>query len=38
MRVPYEALVRSYQDLAFRTAYVIAGGSADAEDAAQEGS
>jgi RNA polymerase sigma-70 factor, ECF subfamily len=33
----YEALVRRYQDLAFRTAFVIAGGSADAEDAAQEG-
>jgi DNA-directed RNA polymerase specialized sigma24 family protein len=33
----YETLVRTYQDLAFRTAYVIAGGSADAEDAAQEG-
>jgi RNA polymerase sigma-70 factor (ECF subfamily) len=29
-------LVRRYQDLAFRTAWVIAGG-ADAEDAAQEG-
>jgi RNA polymerase sigma factor (sigma-70 family) len=33
----YEALVRRYQDLAFRTAYVIAGRTADAEDAAQEG-
>ena len=33
----YEALVRRYQDLAFRTAYVIAGSAADAEDAAQEG-
>jgi RNA polymerase sigma-70 factor (ECF subfamily) len=33
----YETLVRRYQDLAFRTAFVIAGGSADAEDAAQEG-
>jgi RNA polymerase sigma factor (sigma-70 family) len=33
----YEVLVRRYQDLAFRTAWVIAGGSADAEDAAQEG-
>ncbi len=32
----YEVLVRRYQDLAFRTACVIAGGSADAEDAAQE--
>ncbi|MGH2815185.1 MAG: RNA polymerase sigma factor, partial [Actinomycetota bacterium] len=33
----YAVLVRRYQDLAFRTAFVIAGGSADAEDAAQEG-
>jgi RNA polymerase sigma factor (sigma-70 family) len=33
----YEALVRQYQDIAFRTAYVIAGSAADAEDAAQEG-
>jgi RNA polymerase sigma factor (sigma-70 family) len=32
----YETLVRRYQDLAYRTAYVIAG-AADAEDAAQEG-
>jgi RNA polymerase sigma-70 factor, ECF subfamily len=31
----YEELVRKYQDLAVRTAYVIAGG-ADAHDAAQE--
>jgi RNA polymerase sigma-70 factor (ECF subfamily) len=31
----YEELVRRYQDLAVRTAYVIAGG-ADAHDAAQE--
>jgi RNA polymerase sigma factor (sigma-70 family) len=31
----YEDLVRKYQDLAVRTAYVIAGG-ADAHDAAQE--
>lgn len=31
----YEQLVRKYQDLAVRTAYVIAGG-ADAHDAAQE--
>jgi RNA polymerase sigma-70 factor (ECF subfamily) len=33
----YEELVRQYQDLAFRTAYLIAGGAAEAEDAAQEG-
>ena len=33
----YEALVRGYQDLAYRTAFLIAGSSADAEDAAQEG-
>ncbi|HYY81146.1 MAG TPA: sigma-70 family RNA polymerase sigma factor, partial [Actinomycetes bacterium] len=33
----YEALVRRYQELAFRTAWVIAGSAADAEDAAQEG-
>jgi RNA polymerase sigma-70 factor (ECF subfamily) len=32
----YEALVLRYQELAFRTAYLIAGGAADAEDAAQE--
>lgn len=31
----YEQLVRKYQDLAVRTAYVIAGG-AEAQDAAQE--
>src|SRR6266699_3736999 len=33
----YEEIVRRYQDIAFRTAYVITGSSADAEDAAQEG-
>ena len=33
----YEELVRIYQALAFRTAYVIAGSAADAEDAAQSG-
>jgi RNA polymerase sigma-70 factor (ECF subfamily) len=33
----YEELVRRYQGLAFRTAYVIAGTAADAQDAAQEG-
>jgi len=32
----YEDLVRRYQDLAFRTAYVITGGADAAEDAAQE--
>ena len=32
----YEQLVKRYQDLAFRTAYVIAGSTGDAEDAAQE--
>lgn len=32
----YEALVRRYQALAFRTAYLILGGAADAEDAAQD--
>jgi RNA polymerase sigma factor (sigma-70 family) len=33
----YEQLIRTYQDLAARTAYVITGGAADAQDAAQEG-
>jgi hypothetical protein len=33
----YEALVRRYQDVAFRTAYVICGNAADAEEAAQDG-
>jgi len=33
----YEEIVRRYQDIAFRTAYVITGSTADAEDAAQEG-
>jgi RNA polymerase sigma factor (sigma-70 family) len=32
----YEQLVRTYQDLAARTAYVITGGAADAQDAVQE--
>jgi RNA polymerase sigma-70 factor (ECF subfamily) len=32
----YEQLVRMYQDVAARTAYVITGGAADAQDAAQE--
>jgi RNA polymerase sigma-70 factor (ECF subfamily) len=33
----YEALVRRYQEVAYRTAWVIAGTAADAEDAAQDG-
>src|SRR3982074_2287976 len=33
----YEEIVRRYQDVAFRTAYLITGSAADAEDAAQEG-
>ena len=33
----YEELVRAYQGIAFRTAYLVAGNAADAEDAAQEG-
>jgi RNA polymerase sigma factor (sigma-70 family) len=33
----YGELVHAYQGIAFRTAYLIAGGAADAEDAAQEG-
>src|SRR5207302_11245805 len=36
-QVAYEEIVRRYQDIAFRTAYVITGSTADAEDAAQEG-
>jgi RNA polymerase sigma-70 factor (ECF subfamily) len=32
----YEDLVRRYQDVAFRTAYLITGTTAEAEDAAQE--
>ena len=32
----YETLVRHYQDLAFRTAYLITGTAAEAEEAAQE--
>lgn len=32
----YETLVRHYQEIAFRTAYVITGTAADAEDAAQD--
>ena len=33
----YEEIVTRYQQIAFRTAYVITGSAADAEDAAQEG-
>ncbi len=33
----FEELVRSYQAIAFRTAYLLTGSSADAEDAAQTG-
>ncbi len=33
----YEELVRAYQGIAFRTAYVLAGSAADAEEAAQDG-
>src|SRR5260370_2488285 len=36
-KVAYEEIVRRYQEVAFRTAYVITGSTADAEDAAQEG-
>jgi RNA polymerase sigma factor (sigma-70 family) len=32
----YEELVRRYQDVAVRTAYVVSGNGADAQDAAQE--
>ncbi|TME39871.1 MAG: sigma-70 family RNA polymerase sigma factor [Chloroflexi bacterium] len=33
----YEEIVKRYQQVAFRTAYIITGSAADAEDAAQEG-
>ena len=33
----YSKLVHAYQGIAFRTAYLIAGGATEAEDAAQEG-
>jgi RNA polymerase sigma-70 factor (ECF subfamily) len=33
----YEELVRRHQGIAFRTAYLVAGDAADAEDAAQDG-
>ena len=32
----YEELVRRYQEIAYRTAHVVGGGSGDAEDAAQD--
>jgi RNA polymerase sigma factor (sigma-70 family) len=32
----YEELVRTYQEIAYRTAYLLSGGAAEAEDAAQE--
>ncbi len=33
----YEKLVRTYQGIAFRTAWLVAGNAADAEEAAQDG-
>jgi RNA polymerase sigma factor (sigma-70 family) len=33
----FEALVRAYETVAFRTAWVVSGGADDSEDAAQEG-
>src|SRR5437773_2008523 len=33
----YEEIVQRYQQIAFRTAYVVTGSAADAQDAAQEG-
>lgn len=33
----YEELVRRYQDVAFRAAFLVTGAAAEAEDAAQEG-
>jgi RNA polymerase sigma factor (sigma-70 family) len=33
----WETLVRTYQGIAFRTAYLLAGNGADAEEAAQDG-
>src|SRR4030081_97032 len=33
----YEEIVQRYQKIAFRTAYLVTGSAADAEDAAQEG-
>ena len=36
-REAYGELVRAYQAIAFRTAYLVAGGATEAEDAAQDG-
>src|SRR5436309_8380026 len=36
-KAAYEEIVHRYQQIAFRTAYVVTGSAADAEDAAQEG-
>lgn len=36
-RAAFEEIVQRYQQIAFRTAYLITGTAADAEDAAQEG-
>ena len=36
-RAAFEEIVQRYQQIAFRTAYVITGSAPDAEDAAQEG-
>lgn len=33
----FEEIVRSYRDIAYRVAYLVAGDAAEAEDAAQEG-
>jgi len=33
----YEEIVRAYQEIAFRVAYLITGSAADAEDSAQDG-
>ena len=33
----YEEIVRMHQGIAFRTAYLVAGNAADAEEAAQDG-
>jgi len=33
----WETIVRTHQGLAFRTAYLLAGNAADAEEAAQDG-
>ncbi|MGH3104074.1 MAG: sigma factor, partial [Gaiellaceae bacterium] len=33
----YEQIVQAHQGIAFRTAFLVTGNAADAEDAAQEG-